>query len=87
MTFNILWTPTAKLHLDYWKKHDSKKLEKVKLLCQSIAKTPTEGIGKPERLKFLGNNIWSRRIDQEHRLVYQIKPNKEIFIIQCKFHY
>lgn len=51
--------------------------------------TPNEGLGKPEKLKFFDcrHNIWSRRIDREHRLVYQVKNNKEIIILQARYHY
>ncbi|WP_425364120.1 Txe/YoeB family addiction module toxin [Candidatus Tisiphia endosymbiont of Hybos culiciformis] len=45
------------------------------------------GLGKPERLKFQQENVWSRRIDQEHRLVYEIKSNNTIFVLQCRYHY
>ena len=74
MTFDILWTPTTKVHLQYWQKHNTKQLNKIRDLCQSISQDPTKGIGKPEKLKFLGENIWSRRINQEHRLVYRLCP-------------
>lgn len=87
MTFDILWTPTAKKHLQYWQKKNIKQVEKIRLLCESIKKDPTEGIGKPERLKFKGENIWSRRINQEHRLVYKISEDKKVFIVQAKYHY
>jgi toxin YoeB len=88
LTCEILWTPTATEHLEYWRKADQKKILKIKSLCQSIAISPENGEGKPERLKFQeGRNIWSRRIDQEHRLVYEIKNDKTIFILQCRYHY
>lgn len=87
MTFDIIWTPTAENHLLYWQKHNVKHVDKIRLLCKSISKTPTEGIGKPERLKFFGENVWSRRINQEHRLVYKISKNKQVFVIQARYHY
>lgn len=87
MTFDILWTPTAKKHLEYWQKNNIKQIDKIRLLCQSIKQDPTGGIGKPERLKFKEENIWSRRINQEHRLVYKISDNKKIFIVQARYHY
>lgn len=52
MTFDILWTPTAKVHLQYWQKHNPKQVDKIRAICQSISQDPTIGIGKPERLKF-----------------------------------
>ena len=86
MSFEIIWTPTAANELKYWLKYNQKKALKIKLICQSIGLTPEEGLGKPERLKYLDENIWSRRIDQEHRLVYKIKGNN-IYILQCRYHY
>ena len=87
MNFEIYWTPKAKEHLNYWQKKDLKKVIKIKSLCQTIAVTPKEGLGKPERLKFQERNIWSRRIDQTNRLVYEIKDNNRVFILQCRYHY
>lgn len=88
MIYEILWTPTALSHLEHWNKNNKRKIVKIKYLCQSIAKSPEIGEGKPERLKFQkGRNIWSRRIDQEHRLVYEIKDNNTVFILQCRYHY
>jgi len=86
LTFEIIWTPTAVEQLKYWQGHDLKKVIKIKKLCESLINSPENGIGKPERLKYFGNNLWSRRIDSEHRLVYQIKESK-IYIIQCRYHY
>lgn len=87
MTFEIFWTPTAKKHLEYWYLKDTKKVIKIKSLCQSIENNPKEGIGKPEKLKFQERNIWSRRIDITNRLVYEIKTDNRIFILQCRYHY
>lgn len=91
MIFEILWTPTAQEHLQYWQKNNTNKIDKIRRLCKDIANHPTTGLGKPEHLKYLENNtlennIWSRRIDQEHRFVYQIK-NKQVFIVQARYHY
>jgi toxin YoeB len=86
LSFDILWTPTALEQLEYWRKTNQKKVQKIKTLCKSILETPERGIGKPERLKFFKENIWSRRIDSENRLVYEIK-DKTIFILQCRYHY
>ncbi len=87
MSFEILWTPRSLEHLDYWRKNNPKKILKIKTLCHDIVKSPEFGLGKPEKLKFKERNIWSRRIDQEHRLVYEIKTNNQIFILQCRYHY
>lgn len=70
----------------YWQKTDKKKLKRINELLKEIARTPYEGIGKPEPLKHKYSGYWSRRIDDEHRLIYQIKDNS-IIILKCRFHY
>ncbi len=70
----------------YWQKTDKKKLKRINELLKSIARSPYEGIEKPEPLKFKYSGFWSRRIDDEHRLVYQVKDD-EILIAKCKSHY
>ncbi len=69
-----------------WQKEDKKILRKINELIKDIQRTPFEGIGKPEPLKFDLSGFWSRRIDLEHRLVYQYR-NDEILIYACRFHY
>lgn len=60
--------------------------DRIIKLLEEIQRNPFEGTGKPEPLKFNLKGCWSRRIDDEHRLVYQV-TNDEIIIISCKFHY
>jgi toxin YoeB len=69
-----------------WQTEDKKILKKINELIKDIMRTPYEGIGKPEPLKYDLAGFWSRRIDLEHRLVYQIQ-NNEILIYSCRFHY
>ena len=69
-----------------WQKEDKKILRKINELIKDIQRTPFEGLGKPEPLKYDLAGFRSRRIDLEHRLVYQYK-DKEILIYSCKFHY
>ncbi len=69
-----------------WQRDDKKLLKKINLLIKDIQRTPFEGIGNPEPLKYDLAGFWSRRIDREHRLVYQVFEN-EILIYSCKFHY
>jgi toxin YoeB len=69
-----------------WQKEDKKILRKINELIQDIQRNPFVGIGKPERLKYDLAGLWSRRIDREHRLVYQVKEN-DIFIYACRYHY
>ncbi|MEO6281929.1 MAG: Txe/YoeB family addiction module toxin [Dyadobacter sp.] len=83
----IIYTPKAKEHLDFWVKSGNKSiLKKILLLIQSVQQTPFDGIGKPEMLKHELSGLWSRRMDQEHRLVYEVKEGK-IFIHSLKGHY
>jgi toxin YoeB len=70
----------------FWQTRDKKILQKINSLIKSIQKTPYEGIGKPEPLKFDLSGFWSRRIDLEHRLVYRI-DGEDILIFACRYHY
>ena len=68
----------------YWQETDKKILKRINLLLKDIARNGNEGIGKPEPLKH--REGWSRRIDNVHRLVYQVR-DESIEILQCKGHY
>jgi toxin YoeB len=70
----------------YWQKTDKKMLAKIKSLLKEIFRTPFSGTGKPEPLKFKYKGFWSRRIDGEHRLIYQVNDD-EVLIAKCRFHY
>ena len=70
----------------YWQKADKKQGKKINALIKDIQRNPTDGIGKPEPLKYDLAGYWSRRIDHEHRLVYQVKDN-ELLIYACRYHY
>lgn len=70
----------------FWQKNDKQKLKRINELLKDIARSPYEGIGKPEPLKFNYAGFWSRRIDEEHRLIY-IVVEDEIQIAKCRFHY
>ena len=70
----------------YWQKIDKKIVKKINELIKEIKRNPFDGIGKPEPLKYDLAGYWSRRIDHEHRLVYQVIEN-ELFIYACRFHY
>jgi toxin YoeB len=70
----------------YWQKTDKKILKRINELIKDIQRSPFEGIGKPEPLKFSLSGLWSRRINQEHRLIYQVKDDY-IIVIECRYHY
>ena len=70
----------------YWQEHDRKTLQRINNLLKEIMRTPFEGSGKPEALRFTYSGYWSRRIDFEHRLVYK-KVDDAILIAQARYHY
>jgi toxin YoeB len=70
----------------YWQQTDLKILRKINNLLKEISRTPYEGLGKPEPMKHNLANYWSRRIDQEHRLVYRVEDDT-IYVLQCRYHY
>ena len=70
----------------YWQMTDKKIATKINDLLKDISRHPFTGIGKPEPLRFKYKGFWSRRIDAEHRLIYQVKGD-EILIVKCRFHY
>jgi toxin YoeB len=70
----------------YWQKNDKRILGKINDLLKDISRRPFDGIGKPEALKYKYKGLWSRRIDGEHRLIYQVR-DEEILIVKCRFHY
>lgn len=83
----IEFTLKAEEDVDFWKKSGNKLIQKkIRKLLESIKKNPFEGIGKPEQLKYNWIGYWSRRINQEHRLIYEIRNNK-ILIHSLKGHY
>jgi toxin YoeB len=69
-----------------WRSEDKKMIKKINDLIKDIQRTPYSGMGKPEALKYDLAGLWSRRIDREHRLVYQANEN-EILIYSCRYHY
>lgn len=70
----------------HWQKTDKKIVKKIYALIRDISRTQFSGIGKPEALKYKYKGFWSRRIDPEHRLIYQVKGD-EIKIAKCRHHY
>lgn len=83
---NKLFTDEAWKDYLYWFESDRKILKKINDLIKEIDRTPFEGRGKPEALKYSLSGYWSRRIDHEHRIVYQIEEN-QITFISFRFHY
>jgi toxin YoeB len=70
----------------YWQSTDKKVVKRINTLIREIQRTPYEGIGKPEPLKHALSGYWSRRINDEHRIVYKVE-NGAIMIAQLRYHY
>ena len=82
----IIFTKISWEDYNSWQVEDKKILRKINELIKDIQRSPFEGIGKPEPLKYDLAGYWSRRINREHRLVYQVE-NNEILIYSCRYHY
>ena len=72
--------------LTWWVENDRSTVMRILKLVIDIQRDPFDGIGKPEPLKYDFGGCWSRRIDQEHRLIYQVTETK-IRILACRYHY
>jgi toxin YoeB len=70
----------------WWQQQDKKVLQRINDLIKDTLRSPFKGIGKPEALKGDYSGYWSRRITDEHRLVYAVR-DKRLYILQCRFHY
>ena len=70
----------------YWQATDKKMVRRINELIKDISRNPFPGIGKPEPLKYKYKGFWFRRINEEHRLIYQVREN-EVFIVKCRYHY
>lgn len=88
---NIEFTNNAWIDFEFWLDNDPDTAEKIRLLIKSIKQTPFKGLGKPEALKYNLKGYWSRRINGEHRLVYEImgtkNENQKCIVITCRLHY
>jgi toxin YoeB len=82
----LVWQTNAWEDYCYWQKQDKKILERVNELIKDCLRSPFKGIGKPEPLKGNYAGCWSRRITQEHRLIYKINERR-LHILQCRYHY
>ena len=72
--------------LQWWLVHDRNTAKRILKLIDAVVREPRSGIGKPEQLRGLGVEVWSRRITLEHRLVYAIE-NEILTIQSCRYHY
>jgi toxin YoeB len=82
----IIFHPSAWEDYCYWQQQDRKQLKRINELIKAIQREPFTGIGKPEALRFELSGCWSRRISEEHRLVYRIEQD-ELHLLACRYHY
>ena len=81
----VIFTPKAIIDLTYWKKSGNKAIQnKIEQLIIAIIENPFEGIGKPEPLKYELTGSWSRRINKEHRIIYEIHDDQPIIILEVQ---
>lgn len=83
---NILFTPEAWEDYLWFQQNDKAGLKRINLLIKDAQRSPFEGIGKPEPLKHNLSGFWSRRISEEHRLVYTVDGGA-LQLVQCRYHY
>lgn len=85
----IVFLPQARRDFEYWKKVGNKAiLKKIRDLLEDIKQHPFEGIGKPEPLKNDLRGLWSRRINQEHRLLYEVENGQvRVYVLSMRYHY
>ncbi|WP_417234499.1 Txe/YoeB family addiction module toxin [Arthrobacter sp.] len=82
----LLWSDAACDDYLIWQTEDRRILKRINSLIRDVQRNGNHGIGKPEPLKHALHGYWSRRIDQEHRLVYRIDGD-DVLIAACRFHY
>jgi toxin YoeB len=83
---NVLFSEHAWEDYLYWQRTDRKILDRINQLTKAIQRSPFQGIGKPEPLKHGLSGYWSRRINDEHRIVYKVEK-KSLFLAQLRYHY
>lgn len=81
-----MFHPEFREDLRYWVETDRRTALRVLNLVEAVLRDPFSGTGKPEPLKYLGAGVWSRRISQEHRLVYVVGQDRVDFV-QARYHY
>ena len=82
----LVFTPNGWDDYKHWLQADSQTLKRINRLIDDALRDPTDGIGKPEPLKHMLAGVWSRRITEEHRLVYLVDSD-DLVILQARFHY
>jgi toxin YoeB len=83
----FVFTPNGWEDYTFWQSTDRSMLKRINRLLDDVARDPFSGIGKPEQLRHALSGAWSRRIDEEHRLVYLLVEGNDIVILQARYHY
>ncbi len=83
---NLIFSEHAGEDYLYWLKTDKKMVERINTLIKEIQRSPFAGVGKPERLRHALAGYWSRRINDEHRIIYKVDP-ESVYIAQLRYHY
>ena len=86
MSRSAVFHPEFREDLKHWVRHDRKTALRILRLIEAILRDPFDGEGKPEPLKFYFKGCWSRRITQEHRLVYLVRDER-IDFLEARYHY
>ncbi len=86
MTYALAFLPVAWEDYQYWQQTDKAILRRLHALLKELQRTPFEGTGKPELLRYERAGTWSRRITDEHRLVYRVE-GEAVWLLQCRYHY
>lgn len=83
---NLFFSSRAWEDYLHWQNTDKLMIKRINNLIKAIQQNPFEGVGKPESLKHSLSGYWSRRINDEHRIVYKVSGN-DLFIVQLRYHY
>jgi len=86
MPYTARLKPRAEKHYWAWQKHEPRVADKIDELLEAIEEDPYHGIGKPEQLRGMLRGYWSRRITEQHRLIYKVE-GKDVFVFSCHCHY
>jgi toxin YoeB len=81
-----IFDPQFREDLIWWARTKPTVFDRILNLVEAIIRDPFTGIGKPELLKHMGSDLWSRRVTQEHRLIYKVTATR-IYFLQARFHY
>ncbi len=81
-----VFQPEFREDLQYWVKTNRKTALRALKIVEAVMRDPYQGIGKPEPLRYLGAGVWSRRLTQEHRIVYLVRDDR-IDFLQARYHY